>query len=153
VNSGIRSAQGVGNLSGIATDVILADWLGTSGSYPSCSTPNVECYTASSQFAAKGNQHDFGNIPRNSFRGPGYFDTDLNVNRTFAVKEHYKLVVGFLFFNLLNHPNFDLPVNNLALGNFGQILGTVSPPSSAYGSFQGSAVSGRVIQTQVKFSF
>ncbi len=153
VNSGVRSAQGVGNLSGIATDVILADWMGTSGSYPSCSTPNVECYTPSSQFAAKGNQHDFGNIPRNSFRGPGYFDTDLNVNRTFAVKEHYKLVVGFLFFNLLNHPNFDLPVNNLALGNFGQILGTVSPPSSAYGSFQGSAVSGRVIQTQVKFSF
>jgi hypothetical protein len=29
----------------------------------------------------------------------------------------------------------------------------VSSPSSAYGSFQGSAVSGRVIQTQVKVVF
>jgi len=152
LNSGVRSAAGIVNLNGLATNSFLADWVGGTTDFPSCTTPNISCYTKS-QFATSANQKDFGNIPRNSFRGPGYFDTDMNVNKTFAVKERYKLLVGMYFFNLMNHPNFDLPGNNLAAGNFGQILGTVPPPSSAYGSFQGSAVSGRVIQTQVKFTF
>jgi hypothetical protein len=151
VNSGIRGTQGIGNASGITTAVILADFLGGS-SYPSCTTPNTACYDTS-MFAAKGNQHDWGNIPRNSFRGPGYFDTDLNLKKEFAYKERYKLSVGAYFFNILNHPNFDQPGNNIAAGNFGQILNSVSPPSSAYGSFQGSAVSGRLVQMLVKFAF
>jgi len=151
VNSGIRGTQGIGNASGITTAVILADFMGGS-SYPSCTTPNASCYDPS-MFAAKGNQHDWGNIPRNSFRGPGYFDTDLNLKKEFAYKERYKLTVGAYFFNVLNHPNFDQPGNNIALGNFGQILNSVSPPSSAYGSFQGSAVSGRLAQMLVKFAF
>ena len=149
VNSGVRSQ--VKNATGITSAVILADFVGGS-SYPGCTTPNVECY-ASSMFAAKGNQHDWGNIPRNSFRGPGYFDTDLNLKKEFAYKERYKFTVGAYLFNLLNHPNFDLPGNNTATGNFGQILNTVSAPSSAYGSFQGSAVSGRLVQMLVKFAF
>ena len=105
-------------------------------------------------FAKAANQHDFGNIPRNSFRGPGYFDTDLNLTKTIPIHERYRFTIGAFFYNILNHPNFDNPYNNVAVGStFGQILETVSPPSSPYGSFQGSAVSGRVIQTQVKFSF
>jgi hypothetical protein len=75
------------------------------------------------------------------------------VNKTFAIHERYHLLIGAYFFNVLNHPNFDLPVNNIPAGNFGQIQSSVGPPTSAYGSFQGSAVSGRVIQTQVKFTF
>jgi hypothetical protein len=152
VDSGVRSAAGVVNLAGLATNPFYADWLPNNSDYPSCSTPNVSCYSKS-LFSTAANQKDFGNIPRNSFRGPHYFDTDLNIKKTFAVKERYKLDVGMFFFNVLNHPNFDLPGNNVAAGNFGQIQSTVPPPSSAYGSFQGSAVSGRVIQTQVKFSF
>jgi hypothetical protein len=62
-------------------------------------------------------------------------------------------MIGANFFNILNHPNFDLPVNNLASGVFGIIQNTVSAPTSAYGSFQGSAVSGRVIQSEIKFTF
>jgi len=148
VDSGVRSQ--VGNTSGITTAVVLADYLGTG--YPSCTTPNTACYSTS-MFAAKANQHDWGNIPRNSFRGPGYFDTDFNLNKSFTYRERYKLTVGAYFFNLLNHANFDLPYNNVATGTFGQILSSVSPPSSAYGSFQGSAVSGRLVQLVVKFAF
>jgi hypothetical protein len=151
VNSGVRGTQGISNASGITTAVILADFLGGS-SYPSCTAPNTACYSKS-MFATSASQHDWGNIPRNSFRGPGYFDTDLNLKKEFAYKERYKLTVGAYFFNLLNHPNFDLPGNNIAAGNFGQILSSVSAPSSAYGSFQGSAVSGRLVQMLVKFSF
>jgi hypothetical protein len=151
VDTSVRSAQSIVNASGLATTPQLADWAGRSG-YPSCTTPNVPCYSKS-LFVAAANQHDLGNIPRNSFRGPGYFDTDLNLTKTFAVRERYKLTIGAFFFNILNHPNFDLPVNNLASGVFGNIQSTVSAPTSAYGSFQGSAVSGRVVQTQVKFTF
>jgi hypothetical protein len=148
VDSSVRSQ--VSNSSGITTALVLADYLGTG--YPGCTEPNASCYSTS-QFATKANQHNWGNIPRNSFRGPGYFDTDFNVNKSFTYRERLKLTVGAYFFNILNHPNFDLPGNNVALGNFGQITNSVSSPSSAYGSFQGSAVSGRLAQLVVKFAF
>jgi len=64
VDSGVLSK--FRNLSGKVNQPILADFLGGS-SYPSCTTPNVACYSAS-QFATKAAQQDFGNIPRNSFR-------------------------------------------------------------------------------------
>ncbi|HLK70026.1 MAG TPA: carboxypeptidase regulatory-like domain-containing protein [Bryobacteraceae bacterium] len=149
-DTSVRSGQ-ISGASGIASAVVLADYLGGPG-YPSCTTPNITCYSKS-QFATPSAQHDWGNIPRNSFRGPGYFDTDINVNKTFTVKEKYQLLVGAYLFNVLNHANFDLPNNNIPAGNFGEIQSTVGPPTSAYGSFQGSAVSGRVIQTQIKFTF
>jgi hypothetical protein len=149
VNTGVRSQ--VKNVTGITSAVVLADYI-SSTPYPSCTTPDVSCYSKS-LFATASAQHDWGNIPRNSFRGPGYFDTDLNINKIFPIHERYQLKVGAYFFNILNHPNFDLPTNNIASGVFGQILDSVSPPSSAYGSFQGSAVSGRLVQLLVKFQF
>ncbi len=155
VDSGVRTAGGLKNASGIATQPFIADYLGGLSS-TTCSTPsdgNYQCFGGASAFAPASAQLDYGNTARNAFRGPGYFNTDLNVNRVFSVHERFKLMVGAYFFNILNHPNFDLPVNNVASGSFGQILSTVSAPSSAYGSFQGSAVSGRVVQTQVKLTF
>lgn len=152
VNTSVRGDNGVANASGIATQTFLAELANPAASYGSCATPNIQCY-AGSDFVAAADQHIFGNINRNAFRGPGYFDTDVNVNKTFAIHERYRLLIGAYLFNVLNHPNFDLPDNNVASGSFGSILNTVSAPTSAYGSFQGSAVSGRVIQTQVKFTF
>jgi len=71
----------------------------------------------------------------------------------FALGERFKLQVGAYLLNLLNHPNFDLPINNVGNEQFGRIVETVSAPTSAYGAFQGSAVSGRVVQTEVKLTF
>jgi Carboxypeptidase regulatory-like domain len=149
VNSGVRSAQ-ISNATGFANATVLATYLGTG--FPACDTPNVPCYSRS-QFLPTASQGNWGNIPRNSFRGPNYFDTDLSVNKAFTMHERYQVIVGANLYNILNHPNFDLPPNNLASGTFGVIQNTVSAPTSAYGSFQGSAVSGRVIQTQIKFVF
>lgn len=120
-----------------------------------CSSSAVDtpCLTAS-QFTFKG----FGNYPRNSFYGPDYFDIDYSAFKNFTVKEHYRISVGASFYNLLNHPNFSTPnaalnTSGSPLSGFGQIQSTVSAPTSAYGSFQGSAVSGRVIVTTVRFAF
>jgi hypothetical protein len=149
VDSGL--IKSFGNLTGKIQQAILADFLG-GASYPACNTPNTTCYSTS-EFAAKAAQRDLGNVPRNSFRGPGYFNTDLNLSKTFATAERYKVIVGASFFNVLNHPNFAPPVNNIGSGAFGFIQSTVTEPTSAYGDDAGSAVSGRVIQTMIRFSF
>jgi hypothetical protein len=117
-----------------------------------CSVANVACFTKS-EFLTTAQQTNFGNLNRNSFRGPGYFDTDLAVSKNISLTERFHVAVGANFFNILNHPNFDLPVNSLSSGVFGKIISTVSPPSSPYGSFTGSAVSGRGVQLDAKFVF
>jgi hypothetical protein len=149
VNSTLRG--NIRNSSGVATMSVLADWIGGSAS-TTCGSPVKACFS-SSEFASASAQSDFGNLRRNAFRGPDYFDTDLHVTRTLLSKEKYRFLIGANLYNLLNHPNFDLPVNNVAAGNFGTILSTVSPPSSPYGSFTGAAVSGRVVQFNARFQF
>jgi Carboxypeptidase regulatory-like domain/TonB-dependent Receptor Plug Domain len=159
VNTTARSSN-LGNTSGLLTASLLGDYLGggvtgcTSG--PAVSQVSSSCIsTAQFVYSGKtaGLQPNFGNLARNSFRGPGYFDTDLNLTKNFRLTERYTLGVGANAFNILNHPNFDLPVNNLASGSFGQILNTVSSPTSPYGAFTGSAVSGRVLQLNAHFIF
>ena len=149
VNSSLRSTY-TKNTSGVGTASIPADWTGTSAQ--PCAGPDASCLTKS-QFLSTAQQKNFGNLERNAFRGPMYFDTDLNVNKNIVASERLKFIVGASFFNILNHANFDLPVNNIAAGNFGQIISTVNPFSSAYGSFTGAQVSGRVIVFNTKFEF
>jgi hypothetical protein len=64
-----------------------------------------------------------------------------------------RLQIGASAYNALNHPNFQNPNADLAGGGFGTITATAIPPTSAYGSFQGSAVSGRVLVLTGKFQF
>ena len=138
----------IGNLSSaVPPTVVLGSFLG--GSLPSCNSPDVACLSAS-QFTING----FGNIPRNSFRGPMYFDTDLSIYKAFKVKERLTLTVGANAYNVLNHPNFANPDGNRADGSqFGQITATVSAPSSPYGNFQSAAASGRIVQLMLKAQF
>jgi hypothetical protein len=87
VDTGVRSEGGVKNAKGIAIQPFIADYLGGPMD-ASCTTPNIECSSLSPfLFAPASAQLNYGNIARNSFRGPGYFDTDLNVNKTFAIYE------------------------------------------------------------------
>lgn len=122
----------------------------------SCTSVSTACFSASQFFSNKalGQQGSWGYIARNSFRGPGYFNTDMSIDKKFRLSEKgAAFSVGANFFNLLNHPNFNIPSGNLASGAFGSITSTVTPASSPYGNFQGAAVSGRLIQTHLKFEF
>jgi hypothetical protein len=118
-------------------------------------TPCVQA----SQFAAT--QTDFGGR-RNQFRGLGYFDTDLNVNKRFDVTERVKFEVGASFFNILNHPNFGLPDPYAFTSAFGQMCSAstnlgcnalATQPATPYGSFQGAGVEGRLVQLHGKLTF
>jgi hypothetical protein len=124
------------------------------GTNQSCgsSAVNAPCFT-SSGFVASGAETGFGNLPRNSFRGPGFFDWDATVYKAFAVKEKYRFTVGAAAYNVTNHPNFDAPSGNISAPGLGLISNTVSPPTSAYGAYLGSAVSGRIVVLAAKFQF
>ena len=93
------------------------------------------------------------NQGRNSFRGPNYFNTDLSVLKYTKITERAQLGVGFQFFNLFNHPNFDQPVGDIANPNFGLIQRTVNTPTSILGSFLGGDASPRLIQLKAELKF
>jgi hypothetical protein len=118
----------------------------------SCTDVNQTCFTTS-EFATLTSQNTFGNLPRNSFRAPGYFDIDSSLLKTIKIHERMKFTFGASAYNSLNHPNFASPGQNVAAGGLGIITGTVSAPTSPYGSFQGSAVSGRVVVLSGRLSF
>ena len=96
---------------------------------------------------------DFPNQKRNQFRGPGFFDSDLSVMKNFKLTERMAFGVGANFYNIFNHPNFDLPDNVLGDSTFGNTLTTVLPPTGPYGSFFANLPSARVIQFQGKLTF
>jgi hypothetical protein len=101
----------------------------------------------------------FPNQTRNLFRGPGFFDSDLSVNKNFKLTERMALGFGANFYNIFNHPNFTNPDNNFADGDpamggtFGKILTTTAPPTGPYGAFATGLPSGRIIQFQGKLLF
>jgi hypothetical protein len=117
------------------------------------------CLNAGEFSPSTGSPTFFGNQGRNTFRGPTYFNTDLAISKSFRFPrwERAKLTIGAQAFNLLNHPNFDLPVNDLSNTNpttgFGDVTRTVNPPTSILGSFLGGDASTRMIQLKLQFQF
>ena len=151
-----RVGSYIGNVTQLRSTTPVADFLGGDMKEGNCSTPFTPCLQAS-QFASSGGtspvQADFGNVARNSFQGPGYFDTDMNLMKSFRLTERLSFAVGANFFNLFNHPNFDLPTNNVANADFGKILNTVVPATTPYGSFAGVTLSGRIVQMNARLAF
>ena len=130
---------------------VFANYLG--GAQPGCSNPDSTCLVASDFSPAT---TGFGPQRRNQFRGPGFFNTDLSIMKATKVSlwgEGQEFVVGAGFFNILNHPNFDQPVGDISSSQFGQIIQTVSPPTSILGSGLGGDSSPRQIQLTAKFNF
>jgi hypothetical protein len=129
--------------------------VGQFAAVPSCP---VEPDLASATACAGTLGQNFGNIGRNQFRGPGYFDTDLSIKKSFRVTNNengLRLILGANAYNILNHPNFGNPDSDIndGPGVFGTILNTVTPASSPFGNFQGSAVSGRILQLEMQVKF
>ncbi|MGA9998188.1 MAG: hypothetical protein WBP93_22435, partial [Pyrinomonadaceae bacterium] len=88
---------------------------------------------------AAGNVIRFGNLGRNTFRGPSQWNTDLSVFKNTSILENLNMQLGFEFFNLWNHPNYTVPDNNIFSGTFGSLKYNAGP--------------GRVVQYRLKFIF
>ena len=64
----------------------------------------------------------FGNLGRNTVRGPGLWNLDVSLMKDFQVSESARVQFRAESFNIANHPNFGLPVADIASANFGKIL-------------------------------
>ena len=71
----------------------------------------------------------FGDVPRNSFRGPYQQNWDFSVIKNIRIKESHDLRFRMDIFNVWNHPIFGFPsaVNIGTASTFGQITTTVVP--------------------------
>jgi hypothetical protein len=92
---------------------------------------------------------------RNQYRGPHYFDMDLNLFKNFKLGERFNMAIGAQAFNAFNHPNFALPNANFTSGDptFGAIQSMQGVPTSPYGNFLGFDSSPRVMQVSAKIVF
>ena len=63
-----------------------------------------------------------GNLARNSLRGFSFSQLDVAVRREINFSENMNVQLRAEFFNVLNHPNFGDPVNDLGSNLFGQSI-------------------------------
>jgi hypothetical protein len=65
--------------------------------------------------------YTFGNAPRNAMIGPGLQEFDLSLQRSMPLAEAAKLEFRAEAYNLVNHPNFNIPNRTAFTANFGSI--------------------------------
>ena len=68
----------------------------------------------------------FGTAPVDTF-GPGYWNIDTSLVKRITITERYQLDLRADFFNLLNHPNFNVPGTTFNSASFGLVSSTVDP--------------------------
>ena len=114
------------------------------GHLPSLTDPNVNPCGGVPVSLAQG---------RNRFRGPSYLSADLSVMKSTKLPgwESANLALGLQFFNVLNHPNFGLPVADISSPNFGLIPYGNQSPTGILGP--GNSGGGRNIQLKAELRF
>jgi hypothetical protein len=82
---------------------------------------------------------------RNNLRGPGYFNLDLGLGKTFPLSaERFNLVFRCDAFNALNHPSFQNP---------GQSSADITESSERFGALTSTNGSARVLQGSLRLNF
>jgi hypothetical protein len=95
----------------------------------------------------------YGNVRRNSFRGPTNYQFDAQVSRIFPIHESLNMTLRLEAFNVLNHPNFNLPTGTTA-GTPGGTTGQMAVlTSGTFGQVSTTANQPRIFQGSVKFNF
>ena len=89
----------------------------------------------------------YGNLGQNNIKGPGVFQFNMALSRTFAIRERKTIQVRAESFNLPNHLNPSVPTGSLSSSTFGQILSDISGNNGL------DAGDPRIIQLAMKFVF
>ena len=90
------------------------------------STSNVIAFDRSCFSSARGG---FGNLGRNTFRGPVQRRFDLSIAKTTKINERMSFELGFDIFNVFDTVNFANPNNDLQDAvDFGVITNTIGGP-------------------------
>ncbi len=82
---------------------------------------------ASTNAAALLSQFTYGTFGRNALRGPGAFNANLSLAKTFRLRETTELEFRVDAFNVFNNVEFGNPDTNIGDQSFGQISSTADP--------------------------
>ena len=82
----------------------------------------------------------YGNISKNSFRGPSSLQFDAQISRIFPIHERLTTTFRLEAFNVPNHPDFNTPSANLAT-------------TSSFGQISSTSNNARVFQGSIKINF
>jgi Carboxypeptidase regulatory-like domain len=95
----------------------------------------------------------YGNIGRNSFRGLPSYQVDGQISRIFPIYERLAMTLRLEAFNMLNHPNLNIPTGTTT-GTLGATTGGAAVlTSSTFGQLSSTSNAARVFQGSVKFIF
>jgi hypothetical protein len=99
----------------------------------------------------------FGNVGRNTFRGPFQSRFDFAVNKETKLTERFSLKFTTQVFNIFNHPSFDTPNSNVNFNVFFSnpptFPGPGLPPGGQLGQIQHTIGSPRFIQMALHLTF
>ncbi len=115
--------------SGVSMHAVALNWQNAGGTNP-LSYFNPSC------FGSPGDQIP-GNAPRyfSSLRTDGIHNMDLNLYKSFALKEGMRLEIRAEMFNFLNHPRFGTPNNAVGNAQFGTISGDAAGETPRFFQF------------------
>jgi hypothetical protein len=117
---------------------------------------NPDAAFAANYFSAVPPTGRLGSSGRNAYLGPGLFNWDATLLKTFAVwGERTKLTFRADFFNMTNHTNFANPGHNQgSASTFGKITQTVgSATATSVGTTAGAVGGPRQIQLALRLTF
>ena len=95
----------------------------------------------------------YGNIGRNSFRGMPNYQFDAQISRVFPIYERFNATFRLEGFNVLNHPNFNIPTGSSTGTIGGTTGGSAAFSSSTFGQISATTNTARVFQGSVKLQF
>jgi hypothetical protein len=102
----------------------------------------------------------FGNLGRNTVRGPQFLWSDLYLTRRIADLKRTTVRAELQVFNVFNRTNFALPTSTAGLPGkpstqtgFGALVSTTSPPTGLLGVGLGGDNSPRMIAVQLRVAF
>ncbi|MGC1492510.1 MAG: hypothetical protein WA798_14160, partial [Candidatus Acidiferrum sp.] len=99
----------------------------------------------------------FGNLGRNTFRGPGQQNWDFSLIKNFKLTERQSLRFTADFFNIWNHPNFgnpaftDVESYQCAAGTPNCVNGILT--TSPFGTINSTVGTPRLIQFSLRYAF
>jgi hypothetical protein len=95
----------------------------------------------------------YGNISRNSFRGPKQLNFDAQISRIFTIHENLSTTLRLEAFNVLNHPDFNIPTGGTSGTPGGTTGGAAVLTSSTFGQISSTTNQARVFQGSIKINF
>jgi hypothetical protein len=95
----------------------------------------------------------YGNIGKNSFRGPSWLQFDAQISRIFPIHENWTTTLRLEAFNVLNHPDFNAPSGATTGSLPGNSGSAAALTSSTFGQVSSTFNQARVFQGSVKINF